>query len=80
MTKKITPRKTKPARQSKVASLMEKFLAAVADQAFEVEATAKRLGVTPKMVRNCIDQLRRKGGKAAVANVGKGTFQVVARP
>lgn len=57
--------KSKAARPSAVASMMDKFLAAVADQVFEVEATAKKLGVAPKMVRNCIDQLRRKGGKAA---------------
>ena len=71
--------KPKAARPSAVASLMDKFLATVADKTFEVEATAKKLGVAPKMVRNCIDQLRRKGGKAAVANVGKGTFQLAAK-
>lgn len=78
-TKAAPATKAKPARPSKVASLMDKFLSVVADEVFEVEATAKKLSVAPKMVRNCIDQLRRKGGKAAVANVGKGSFQVAAR-
>lgn len=78
-SKPAPAKKAKPARASKVTSLMDKFLSVVADEVFEVETTAKKLNVAPKMVRNCIDQLRRKGGKAAVANVGKGSFQVAAR-
>jgi predicted ArsR family transcriptional regulator len=57
--------------------LLAAFEALVKRRPFEVGATAAKLGVEPKRVRNCIDALRMKGHDA-VAHVGKGRFKVVA--
>ncbi len=40
-------------------TLLDAFRATVGRKQFEVNATAKRLNVPPKKVRNCIDQILR---------------------